>query len=343
MIMYLLQNVSLAAYSTMRLGGIAAYLTEVTTRQEVVEAVQWSESQHLPVIMIGSGSNIIWRDEGFPGLVIVNRIQFVEPLGEGNLRYITAGAGVVWDDFVAQVTAQGLTGIECLSLIPGTVGATPIQNVGAYGQEVSSSIMTLEVYDRQTKQLVNLRSSECEFGYRTSRFKTKEKGRYFITAVTFFLNLEPPSPPYYDAVSRYLEEHQIKEVTSQVLREVVSTIRRARLPDPATIANNGSFFANPIISGEQFLELRADNPEMMYWATDDDQIKLSAAWLIEHAGFKDVHDPETGMATWPQQALVLINESAHSTAQLLAFKKKIVDAVEMKYHVTLQQEPELLP
>jgi len=114
MIMYLLQNVSLAAYSTMRLGGIAAYLTEVTTRQEVVEAVQWSESQHLPVIMIGSGSNIIWRDEGFPGLVIVNRIQFVEPLGEGNLRYITAGAGVVWDDFVAQVTAQGLTGIECL-------------------------------------------------------------------------------------------------------------------------------------------------------------------------------------------------------------------------------------
>lgn len=341
--MPVLQNVSLAAYSTMRLGGNAAYLAEVTRHQQVAQLVLWAEQYNLPVVMIGSGSNIVWRDEGFPGLVIVNKIQDLTITGGDENKYVTAGAGMNWDEFVARTVEFGLTGVECLSLVPGTVGATPIQNVGAYGQEVSNSIVTIEAYDKQTKHMINMRASECEFGYRTSRFKTTDKGRFFITAVTFFLNTGKPSEPYYDSVKRYLDEHNISDVTPQTMRDAVIAIRQAKLPDPAVVANNGSFFANPIVSNEEFVQLHADHPDLGFWTLDDGNVKLSAASLIELAGFKDVHDAETGIATWPKQPLVLVNEHAQSTAQLLAFKQKIVDTVQAKFQVTLVQEPELLP
>ncbi len=341
--MFILENVPLNIYSTMRLGGKAAYLTEVNNRQEVVDAVSWADEHQVPVIMIGNGSNIVWKDEGYPGLVIVNKIQGFEDSSQLSNRYITVGSGMNWDEFVGKTVEMGMTGVECLSLIPGTTGATPVQNVGAYGQEVSQTLMTVEAYDRQTKQIVNLRASDCEFGYRTSRFKTTDKGRFFITALTFFLTVDNPSLPYYDSVKRYFEEHNITEITPQVMRDAVIAIRRAKLPDPAMVANNGSFFANPIIPNEQFSNLYRDYPEIVSWPAQDNQVKLSAAWLIEQAGFKDVHDPETGMGTWPSQPLVLINEKAETTAQLLAFKQKIVDGVQSKFGVTLIQEPELLP
>jgi UDP-N-acetylmuramate dehydrogenase len=203
--------------------------------------------------------------------------------------------------------------------------------------------MTVEAYDRQSKQMVNLRASDCDFGYRTSRFKTTDKGRFFITALTFFLTIDNPSLPYYDSVRHYFEEHGITEVTPQVMRDAVVAIRRAKLPDPAVVANNGSFFANPIVPQETFQTIFAQYPEVVFWSMAENQVKLSAAWLIEQAGFKDVHDPETGMGTWPKQPLVLINEKAESTAQLLAFRQKIMDAVQAKFGVTLTQEPELLP
>jgi UDP-N-acetylmuramate dehydrogenase len=337
------KNVSLAPYSTMRLGGTAAYLIEVESRQEVVAAVQWAEERQLPLIMIGGGSNIIWRDEGFPGLVVVNKIQGLKITNGSDTHYLTAGAGMNWDEFVARTVEFGLTGVECLSLIPGTVGATPIQNVGAYGQEVANTLVTLEAYDRQAGEMVTLRAGDCNFGYRTSRFKTTDKGRFLITAVTFFLSAGKPAEPYYEAVKRYLDEHGISEVTPQTMRQAVIAIRQAKLPDPAVIANNGSFFANPVVSSEQFVQLQADYPDIAHWETSDGRIKLSAAWLIEQAGFKDVHDTETGIGTWPAQPLVLINEHAQSTAQLLAFKQKVVAAIQRTFQVTLEQEPELLP
>lgn len=342
--MNIFQNVSLHDYSTMRLGGTARYLAEIHSRQELSEALNWADAQNIPVMMVGGGSNVIWKDEGFAGLLLVNKILRFETFEEDEQNtYITAGAGEVWDSVVERTVQAGLTGIEALSLIPGTAGATPIQNVGAYGQELSQTLVTVEAYDRQLKTLVNIPSTDCAFGYRTSRFKTAEKGRFFITAITLHLMKGNPQPPFYESAQKYFNEQGISEVTPEILRKAVISIRTSKLPDPAVVANNGSFFANPVIDQGSASQLLADYPEMTQWPTDNDHTKISAAWLIEQAGFKDYHDEGTGMATWPKQALVFVNENAQTTADLLKFKQKVVAAVQAKFGIMLEQEPELLP
>jgi UDP-N-acetylmuramate dehydrogenase len=336
-------DVSLAEFSTMGLGGIASFLVQVTDRQEVAEAVKWAAEKQLPVIMIGGGSNIIWNDSGFAGLVLVNRIMGYQeqPIDETD-TYLTLGAGENWDTVVERAVGSGLTGIEALSLVPGTAGGTPIQNVGAYGQEISETLTTVEAFDTQTGQFVTIPASDCAFSYRSSRFKTTDRGRFFITGLSLHLYKGNPSPPFYSSVQTYFEEHGITEYTPASLRQAVIDIRNSKLPDPAVIRNTGSFFANPIIGTSQYETIDEDSV-MPHWPAGEGKVKLSAAWLIEQAGFKDFHDPETGMATWPRQSLVLINEHARSTADLLAFKQKIIDAVHTKFGITLVQEPELLP
>lgn len=337
-------NVSLKDYSTMRLGGTAAWLVEVKNEHDVQEAVAWAEERQLPILMIGHGSNTIWRDEGFPGLVMVNRIMGYKEEPKGRDRVlITVGAGEVWDEVVARTTARGLHGIENLSLVPGTAGATPIQNVGAYYQEVSDAFVQLRAYDRHKKSFVTLKKADCAFRYRNSRFKTEDRGRFLITSVTFQLERQNPEPPFYPSLQQYLDDHSVTKYTPEVIREAVIAVRSSKLPDPAKIANNGSFFANPIISREQLEKLQASYSTIMHWPVGENLFKIPAAWLVQEAGFKDVHDKKTGMGTWPAQALVLVNEHAESTAQLLEFRQQIVDAVKKKFGIELEQEPELLP
>jgi UDP-N-acetylmuramate dehydrogenase len=342
--MNILQNVGLAGYSTMGLGGAAAYLTAITSRAELTEAIEWAKSRQLPIIMIGGGSNIIWKDEGFNGLVLINKVPGYDQQDiDENSCSLIIGAGENWDSVVQRSVEAGFTGIEALSLIPGSAGATPIQNVGAYGQEISESLTTVEAYDTQTDQFVTLAGMDCNFSYRNSRFKTSDRGRFFILGLTLQLNKGNPGPPFYGAVQTYLEQNNISEVSPAVLRQAVIAIRTSKLPDPAKIHNAGSFFANPIIARTQFDQINDGQVVIPNWPTDDDSVKLSAAWLIEQAGFKNHHDPDTGMSTWPTQTLVLVNEKARDTADLLAYKAKIVDAVLTKFGVTLVQEPELLP
>jgi UDP-N-acetylmuramate dehydrogenase len=339
------QNVSLADYSTMGLGGAAAYLLEISDRKLVAEAFTWARSRSLPILMIGGGSNIVWRDEGFPGLVLVNHIEQFDKHDEDESGvYITIGAGENWDKVVERSVEAGLTGIEALSLIPGTAGATPVQNVGAYGQEISETLVSVETFDTQSGDFVTLAAADCGFGYRTSRFKTTDHGRFFITSLTLHLTKGSPMPPFYAAVQAYFDKHGITDYTPAALREAVVAIRTAKLPDPAVIHNTGSFFANPIIDEGSLRQLQEAYTSVPYWETNQaGKIKISAAWLIDQAGLKDVHDEATGMATWPTQPLVLVNEHAKTTADLLAFKQKIIDTIQAKFGITLQQEPELLP
>jgi len=342
--MNIMQNVPLNTHSTMRLGGKAAYLAEITDRFELAGAVEWAAEHKLPVIMIGNGTNIVWRDEGFPGLVLVNRIMRFETFNEDDDNlYLTVGAGENWDSVVERSIATGFSGLEELSLIPGTAGATPIQNVGAYGREIKDVLTTVEAFDITTRKLVTVPASECGFAYRTSRFKTSDRWRFLISAITFHLLKKTPVPPFYDTLQRYFDEKSIKEFSPQIIRDAVIAIRSAKLPDPQVVANNGSFFYNPYISGDKLTQLTAIYPNLMYWPVDDDKAKVSAAWLVEQAGFKAVHDAETGMATWEKQPLILVNEHARSTADLLKFKQKIVGAVQNKFGIKLEQEPELLP
>jgi UDP-N-acetylmuramate dehydrogenase len=337
------QNVSLRDYSTMRLGGSAAYLCEVASREEVAQAAAWANERQLPMIMIGGGSNIIWRDEGFNGLIIVNNILKYEDFAEDEFNhYVTVGAGENWDSVVERAVATGLSGIECLSLIPGKAGATPVQNVGAYGQEIANTLVSVEVFDRTTNSFINIPNEDCAFAYRTSRFKTTDKDRFFITAITLHLTTATPEPPFYNSLQKYLDDHDRHEFNVQIIRDAVIDIRSHKLPDPATVANNGSFFANPVVDGGTYVQIQADYEEVPHWEVEGG-IKLSAAWLIEQVGFKNAHDEETGMATWATQPLVFVNEKAQSTADLLTFRQKILDAVQTKFGIALQQEPELLP
>lgn len=329
----------------MRLGGTAAYITEIHDKQEIPKAVAWAEEHNLPVIMIGEGSNIVWKDEGFTGLILVNKIMGFEDQNEDEENYYaTIGAGEKWDNVVARYVAKGLTGIEGLSLIPGTAGATPIQNVGAYGQEISQTLVSVEAYDCQTKQFVNIQNLDCDFSYRRSRFNSTDRGRFLITSITLHLLHKNPQPPFYRTVQMYFEEHGISgEHTPQIMRDAVIAIRSSKLPDPAVVANNGSFFGNPLVDEATFLRIQNEYGDVPHRQTDDGNYKLSAAWMIEKAGLKGYQDAATGMATWPLQPLVFVNEKAQTTAQLLQFRQMVIDAVQQKFGITLVQEPELLP
>lgn len=340
-----LPNVSLAEHSTMRLGGAAAYACDVHDRLELKEAIAWAQEHNLPLMMIGGGSNIIWRDEGFPGLVMVNKILRFEMFAEDDLNYyFTIGAGENWDSVVERTVQAGCTGIEALSLIPGTAGATPVQNVGAYGQEIADTLVTVEAYDSEAGDFITIPAMDCGFGYRTSRFKTTDRGRFFITGLSLHLTQGNPEPPFYGSVQQYFDEHGISDITPQALRDAVIDIRSHKLPDPAKVANNGSFFANPVVSEGTLAQIAANYGEVPHWPTKDDNgVKIPAAWLIEQAGFKNFHDEATGMATWPTQPLVLVNEHATSTAALETFKQRILDTVKEKFDITLVQEPELIP
>lgn len=330
----------------MRLGGIVKYLAEITQRSEIEEAVGWAVEHRAPPLMIGGGSNIIWRDEGFDGLLLINRIMGYEEFAEDETNvYVTIGAGENWDEVVERTVDAGLTGIEALSLIPGTAGATPIQNVGAYGQEIANTLVSIEAYDLHTRSFVTIPAADCAFGYRTSRFKTTDRDRFLIASITLHLMKQNPAPPFYRAVAEYLAaKHRGNTYTPEDIRRAVIDIRSHKLPDPERIANNGSFFANPLVSSGDLINIQVNYPDIPHWETADPEVvKVPAAWLIEQAGFKDFHDDETGMATWPKQPLVLINERAKTTADLLKFKQKIVSAVQAKFGITLEQEPELLP
>ncbi len=335
-------NISLKDYSTMRLGGPAAYLQDITSARQIGKAIEWADAHNVPVIMIGGGSNIVWNDAGFKGLVLVNRIPGYEVQHQGDQTFVTVGAGEPWDSVVARTILEELSGLEQLSLIPGTTGATPIQNVGAYGREVSDVLVCVQAYDREQKKVIVIPKIDCGFGYRTSRFKTTDKGRFFITSVTYSLTKNQPLPPFYESVQKYLREHGIAHPTSSDIRTAVIDIRNSKLPDPKVVANCGSFFGNPIVDSDQLYELQMKFPDMKFWLTDDGRAKLSAAWMLEQLGLKGYHEPNTGMAIWDKQALVFVNEKAPNTASLLAFRDAIVTAVQNKFGVTLEQEPELI-
>lgn len=342
--MQIRKDVSLKRHSTMRLGGLAAYLVTVKNKAELVKAVDWAQARQLPVRTIGTGSNIIWRDEGFPGLVIVNRIEGFKKVAEdAKSATYRIGAGEPWDHVVARAVRRKLKGIECLSLIPGTAGACPVQNVGAYGQDISQTLVELEAYDRRKQKTVTIPAHDCGFGYRTSRFKTTDNGRFIILSITLKLGKGPSEPPFYDALQRYFDERKQKNPSLAQIRRAVIAIRSSKLPDPAKVANNGSFFANPIVSASLYQRVKKSFPELKAWPVEKSRYKLSAAWLVETAGFKGKKDAKTGMSTWKHQALVLVNESATSTKDLLTYQRQIMQTVHRMFGVELEREPELLP
>ena len=252
-------NIPLGNYTTMKLGGTARFMTSVYSSKDVQEVCARAKSNKLRIFILGGGSNSIARDEGFDGIVVLNRIRGYEIIEDApNSMTFRVGGGENWDDFVKLTVEKNLHGIEALSSVPGSVGASPVQNIGAYGQEVSETIHAVEAYDIQEDKSVTLQNVDCEFSYRSSIFREGSTGRFFITHVHFTLSKNPPKPPFYKAIDDFFTEHNVTIFTPSEIRRAVAAIRANKLPDPNVLPNTGSFFKNAIIDDWQYNELIAE-------------------------------------------------------------------------------------
>ena len=326
----------------MRLGGPARYVFEVTELKDIPEAFKFAKDKNLPVWILGGGANTIATDAGFSGVVIVNKIKGIEVISETSDEVVVRSmGGEDWDDFVAWTCERGYSGVEALSKIPGTVGAAPVQNIGAYGQEISQVIESVEAYDTKTGELVIIGKEDMKMSYRSTIFNTgKDAGRYFIVAVTFVLeNEEYLEPPFYNSLQQYLDKHNITEYSPTNIRKAVSAIRADKLPDPATTPSAGSFFKNIYLSNEEATKAKAEGIKI--WEKPDGRKMINSGYLIEMAGLKGkvLH----GMKVSDKAALVLINESASAYSDLANAKKEIIDTVRKKFGFTLEQEPVIIP
>lgn len=331
------KNVCLKDYSTMRLGGKCQYLIEVFSEEDLVNANKFCNENSLKSILIGRGSNLIWSDTGYPGAVIVNKIPGLRMVEEiADKQIFEVGAGEIWDEVVQKLVNNGLSGVEYLSLIPGSAGATVIQNVGAYGQEMSKLIKSVKTLDRTTNLVKFWSNSECQFSYRSSIFNKTPDNPFQIISFELVLSYNPPTPPFYSSLDTYLKERNITSYSNSIIRSAVIDIRKSKLPDPNINPNCGSFFKNPVISKEILNEIKASYPDIPYWE-DQDKYKLSAAWLIDHSQLP--YKEFAGFEIWDKQHLVIINRSGKSTASLLEFTNTITSTVWHNFKVRLIKEP----
>jgi UDP-N-acetylmuramate dehydrogenase len=331
-------NIPLKKYLTMRLGGAARFMTDISTANDAADACRNAKQNNIPFFVLGGGSNVLADDKGFDGIVVRNRIlgfQVIEDTASAVTLKI--GAGEDWDSVVARTVEMGLTGIEAMSAIPGTAGAAPVQNVGAYGQEIADTLQSLEAYDSLTDKLVHLTSADCGFSYRHSIFRGEAFGRYVITSITIKLYRSAPEPPFYEAVQRYLDEMNITLYSPSVIRDAVIRIRSEKLPDPSLHPNTGSFFKNTIIEDWQLTELRKQWPDIPSYDLGGKQFKIPTGWLIEKAGLKGqlIH----GMRVHDKNSLVLINESAASFKDLAAARDEIKARIRDVFRLQIEQEP----
>ena len=330
----------LASLTTLRLGGPPRRLVTATAEDELVALVREADAAGEPLLVLAGGSNVVVADDGFPGTVVRVMTRGVERAGD----VVTVQAGEDWDGLVEQCVADGLAGVECLSGIPGSVGATPIQNVGAYGQDVSETITRVRVLDRRSGEVAPMSPEECGFTYRSSVFK-RDPGHWVVLAVSFALRESERSGPIeYAELARALGIEVGETAPLADVREAVLALRRGKGmvvdPDDPDSVSAGSFFTNPILDADAFARLEQRAPERVpRWPEPDGRIKTSAAWLIQHAGFARGHgDPET-IAISSKHTLALTNRGRGTTAQLVALAREVADGVKREFGVDLHPEP----
>lgn len=336
-------DVSLKKLTTMQLGGTAKNVVEVRSRADVAEAVRYANENSMKWYALGGGSNTLAHDGEYDGLIILNKIPGFEILEDqsGDDVVISVGAGEIWDDFVRRTVDMGLSGVECLSAIPGTVGAAPVQNIGAYGQEAASTVVSVNAYDTKENIFTTIENKDCHFSYRYSIFRGSEAERYIITSVTFSLTHDVLQPPFYAGIQRYLDAHNIHDYSPQTLRNVVMKIRFDKLPDPKKLPNTGSFFKNAVVPLDVANRIIAEFPDAPHYDMPDDMVKIPTGWLIEQTGLRGT--TRHGMHIHDKNALVLINESAASYGDLAKARQEIIDAVKKKFAITIDQEPLEIP
>lgn len=328
--MKILQNIPISTLTTMRIGGNASYVIEIESKEDIASAYDFAKTHNLPVFILGGGANTIGRDEGYDGVIIINKMTGI------NIEdtVVRAMGGEIWDNVVAASCKHGLTGIEALSKIPGTAGAAPVQNIGAYGQDVAQVLESIEAYDTRDEKFVTLSNADLNFSYRKSILNSDEHGRFFVISITLRLSRGEMVRPFYNSIERYISENNISDFSPASIRNIVSTIRADKLPDPEFIPSSGSFFKNVYLSDEDACKYEAAGLPV-YRGHDGN--KINSGWLIENSGLSNalIH----GMRVNPKAALVLINESAKSYEDLANARAEIIDVVYKKYGFRLEQEP----
>jgi UDP-N-acetylmuramate dehydrogenase len=334
------QDVDLRDHSTMRVGGPGRFFAEANSIADVECAYAWAGERNIPICTIGSGSNIIWSDAGYSGLILKNKIRGFHILSQQDDQVeVRLGAGEILDEVVARTTHMGLTGMECLSLIPGTCGGAIMQNTGAYLQEISQVLQSVDVFDTTSCMVVTLETEACNLGYRSSRFKDEEPGRHVILGFTVKLQKGPAKRTTYPALLAILGDRS--NYSSADLRAAVISIRESKLPDPKIIPNCGSYFKNAILRAEDVNAALHDEQAPLH-LLESGEYKIPAAWLIERSGYKDHSDAELGFGTWTTQPLVIYATRQSSCTKLQQYSKLVKEAVFNKFGVELVQEPVLV-
>lgn len=336
----LAERAPLRARNTFGVEAFAGMLVEVRNASALPELFGNAMLRDGPVLVLGGGSNLLFADDP-PGAVLALGGQDIGMVDDdGSHALVRADAGVDWHTFVLWTLGHGLAGLENLALIPGTVGAAPIQNIGAYGVEVRERIATVEAFDRSSGRILRMAGTECGFSYRDSRFK-REPDRWIVTAVEFLLPRTPELRLGYAGIDAQLARSGIDLPSPSQVAQAVCELRRSKLPDPATLGNAGSFFKNPIVPAAQADALRREHPRLpVYPGSDGGSRKLPAAWLIEACGWKGYRDGDAGVA--PGHALVLVNHGRASGAQLLGLARRIAASVRERFDVALEPEPRIV-
>ena len=330
------ENVDLTGYNSFGMHVSAKYFTTFHSVEDLKILDKPSNNNRL---VLGGGSNILFKND-FDGYVYSNQIKGIEKVAEdANYVYIKAGGGEQWHDFVEYCIAHNYCGVENLALIPGSVGAAPIQNIGAYGVELKDVLFELEAYKWSDQQIHQFSATQCKFGYRDSVFKNEYKGEYVICAVTFKLNKVPDFQTKYGAIEQELEKMGVKELSIRSIADAVINIRRSKLPDPKQIGNAGSFFKNPTISEEQFEILKQQYVEIVGYKVESG-IKIAAGWLIENTGWKGFRRGEVGVH--PKQALVLVNYGNANGDDIYQLSEEIIISVQSKFNIFLEREVNII-
>jgi UDP-N-acetylmuramate dehydrogenase len=335
----LLENASLRNRNTLRVDAHAGWLAEIRDADAIPGLLAHPALRDGPLLLLGEGSNVLFTGD-YEGAVVAMATRGVAVLDhDGSGARIRVAAGEHWDDFVRWTLAHGHAGLENLILIPGSVGAAPMQNIGAYGVEAGEFIETVEAFDMRERRFVQFDNAQCEFGYRDSLFK-RHPDRWLITAVTFRLPHAWTPRIDYAGVRDELRHMGIEHPAPAHVAHAVVNLRTRKLPDPKLIGNAGSFFKNPLVPAAQAERLRAAHPQLPCWPAPSDLVKLSAAWLIEASGFKGVREGDAGISN--RHALVLVNHGRASGAQLWALARRVREGVHARFGVMLEPEPRII-
>ena len=330
------ENVSLKPFNTFGIDAKARFFSTFSSREELLDLLSDKSFQNLPKLVLGGGSNILFTKD-FNGVVLKNEIPGITVESEDETGWkVKAGAGTNWNDFVTYCISNGYAGVENLSLIPGNVGAAPIQNIGAYGVEVKDSFHELEAVDIASGELLKFNNSDCKFGYRDSIFKQSYKGKLVITSVTFSLFRNPDFRITYGAIEQELRKMGIEKLSIKAIGDAVCSIRRSKLPDPVKIGNAGSFFKNPELDADTFTNIKSTNLSAVGYELPNGNFKLAAGWLIEQCGWKGKVVGNTG--SHKDQALVLVNYGNASGNEILDLAHAIQASVKDRFGVTIEPE-----